>query len=315
MYVLFNNNDLDDITYVNGQRASTTFIVGNVQDFKFTSSGALAEDFIPGVLEQLKDLLVALGKDILSIVIEAVAYYYGGGPILGFETAKLVGDAVSQSSIGQEIWTNENNYWHSVEAGGVIAVSTAVTIVTAGAASEVTAPVIAGAIGATAGAAVGAAVNTAYDYATTGQLSYDWKSVAEAPLLSLVGAGIGADVGSALEPTGQALSQGEQILSGAASAAASSAAGAGLNAWINHTPFDLASAIGSTIEGAGFAALQSHSTASAAAGGLSTQYSPAAAAANAYDSSVGNIQSDRGGPPLFRPQWKGLPYQRKTIIS
>jgi hypothetical protein len=172
--MLFSGNDLWDITYAGGVRASSRKVTpDSVQDFCFDNAGHLHWDQTPGFWQKVGDFFANLGKDIAAFVI-ADAGFVVGGPLGAYGAGQTVGKAL----FGDQ-------YWDYAARGGIVVGATALTIGTAGGLSEVTGPVIAGAIGGAAGSTFSAAANSLYFHS-----AFDWQSIVAGALTGAAGGGL-----------------------------------------------------------------------------------------------------------------------------
>jgi hypothetical protein len=177
LYVLFSGNDLYDITYVNGHRASwpgTLVTSDSVQDFYFDDAGNLHWDQTPGFWQEIGDFFANIGKDLAAFALaESGAAFLGPVGVVG------MGDTVGQAVFG-------NQFWQEAEAGGIMAAATAISIGTAGAlapeGASLIATIEAGAVGGAAGSTFSAAANSIVFHT-----SFDWQSIAVGALEGAAG--------------------------------------------------------------------------------------------------------------------------------
>jgi hypothetical protein len=158
LYVLFSGNDLYDITYVNGHRASwpgRLVTPDSVQDFYFAADGSLHWDQTPGFRQQVSNFFANLGKDLFAFEL----VFTGAGFI-----------PVGGGSLGQKIFGNQ--FLNDALNGGIIVGATALDYFSAGALSDITGPIIAAAIG----GAVGATFTEFADNLAF-QTPYSWQGI------------------------------------------------------------------------------------------------------------------------------------------
>jgi hypothetical protein len=169
LYVLFSGNDLWDITYAGGVRASQWKVTSDsVQDFYFDDAGNLHWDKTPSFWQKVGDFFANLGKDLVAFELA----YTGVGFI-----------PTGGGSLGQRIFGNQ--YLHDAVSGGIIVGAAAVTYFSGGALSEITGPIIAGAIGGAAGSAFSEVAKSILFHT-----SFDWQSIAVGAALGAVGGGL-----------------------------------------------------------------------------------------------------------------------------